>query len=895
MARAAVLKASFNGGVISPRLFGRSDIAKYETAAETIENFIPRPEGGLIRRPGSRYVHPLRDQTERARLIGFQFSAIQNYLTIWNDGKLRFIKDRALLTLTGQGIAGITNASPGVLTYTGSDTYANGDRVVVSGVLGMTEVNNREFTVAGVNVGAKTFQLSGINTTSYGAYSSGGTVAEIYEIDQPYTEAQVPDLVTAQSADTMWVSHPSVAPRELTRSAHTSWTLSTKSFTQGPFGPINTNSNARIRCVATSGILSPGATGCDIYSNTDIFTNAHVGSLFYVREIYFNGDNTTLIRPWQPATSSSVGDLVRYGNNVYQAVATGAGGQTGQTAPTHTSGDAWDGLSNDRILWRYLHSGWAVLQITSFSTSKHVNATLLTQLPESMNQSPRTVNGAISSGGLIQLQTSAVHGYSTGDWVEIAGVGGTVEANGYWQITVVDTTHFTLNGSTFVNAYASTGSSRRFATWLYAFGAFSDARGYPACVSLHEQRLFWANTTAQPTSVWGSRAGDYSFYMPENTNDDDPIAYTIASGRVDPVRWLVSGNDLLLGTLAGERAGFGGGLGDPMTPTNTRVVPQSGEGSSDVQPVAIGTETVFVNRAQRKIFAMVFDGSVGSYVADELTKLADHFFVGRTIVKIVWAKNPCSLLWVLLDNGTLLSLTFSRKDQVFAWAKQPINGTVEDVEVIPSTDGTVDDVWMVVNRTINGGTKRYIEYIDEPFEPVSATDKSSMGYVDGALKYSGSSATVISGLFHLEGQEVRVVADGALQLNKTVSAGKITLDAAATNVYVGLPYTSVVRPLRIEPAGSGLAGTTKRVSRLGVRVLNAMSGFAGPDAAGATEEIVRRDLSDPMDASSPLQSGDFDVDLPSDYDTKGQFTVVQSDPLPLDILCFIANTTAEAA
>jgi hypothetical protein len=893
MARSVVAQPSFARGELSPRLYGRVDTQAYQSGAEAIENFIVRPEGGLMRRHGTRFAGEAKDHTRVTRMVSFVFSTVQAYMLEFGHNYIRVWKDYAPITSSTKTITGITQANPAVVTAT-SHGFSNGDRVIITGVGGMGQVNNREFTVA--NQTANTFELSGVNATGYDAYTSGGSASKIYEIVSPYGESDLDALTFAQSADTLYIAHPSYAPRTLTRTAHTTWTSATLSLTSGPFAPLNSDDSIRVRIEPAAAAIKnyrPGKS-ITVYANADIFTADHVGGLFYMREVLL--DQLAVV-PWSPTSNAalSVNDQQSNDGNVYLAVS-GTGG-TGPIAPTHTSGDAYDNMTNapNNWKWRYLHSRDTVVLITAFTSAKEVTATIISFCPPGFNQPSKTITNAANDGsGNIRI-TSTAHGLADGDYVFIASVGGTTEANGYWQIEDVGTNTFDLVGSTFTNAYTSDGTARRFATWLWAFGAFSAERGFPACVALHEQRLCFANTEAQPFGFWASKSGDFVNYK-LGSDDDDTISYNIAANQVDPVRWLASASDLLIGTLAQELAAYGGGLGNPITPTNTRIVPQSGEGSNGVPPVKVGTELVFVNRAGRKIFAALLQSDVGSYTATDLLELAEHLAgPGKMIVATAWAKNPMSVLWVLRSDGALLSMTYRRDQGLIAWARHPIDGTVESIAVIPSPDGTTDDLWLSVARTINGGTKRYIEYLAAPFEPESATDKDEMGFVDSGLRYSGSAAATVTGLWHLEGQTVKVVAGGAVHPDCVVTSGKITLDASYANVWVGLAYTSRLRTLRLEGGAMGTAqAKTKRPVRITVRVLNAIGGKAGPGDEATMEELVRRELDDPMDASPPMRSGDYDVFPSSDFDTAGKIAVVQDEPLPLDILAvFPMNAVSE--
>ncbi len=870
MARVGINQPSFAAGEISPRLYGRTDLAKYHSGAEAIENYIVRPEGGVMRRHGTRFAGETRDHAKQSRVIPFVFSTVQAYMLEFGDQYIRFWKDYAPITSSTKTISGVSQTNPAVVT-------------AVTGVGGMGQVNNREFTVA--NQTANTFELSGVNASGYDTYTLGGAASKIYEIASPYLEAELNDIAFAQSADTLYLAHPKHAPRTLTRSGHTSWALTPIALSRGPFAALNGDDAQRVMCTVTGGSYQPGAA-VSLKASAPIFSANHVGSYFYMREIYLD---QLAVSPWASTLSFNpvIGTQVSSNGNVYSLVDVGVGAATGSVIPSHTEGDAWDNptgsASTNYKKWRYLHSRWAIVRLDTFVDAKNMAGTIITYLCDGLAPLSKAVSNVTNGGGLCRV-TSTAHGFNEGDYVSISGVGGATQANGDWKIVNVTANTFDLANSAAPSAFTSGGSARRYSTWLWAHSAFSVARGYPATVALHEQRLVFANTSQQPFGIWASNSGDYLNFLP-GTRDDETIAYNIAANQADPIRWVTSGSDLVIGTLSQEFAAYGGGLGDPITPSNTRIVPQSGEGSNGVQPAKVGIETLFVNRAGRKVFSLFNQSDVGSCVATDLLELAEHLTVGRTVTRVAWAKNPASLLWCLRSDGTLLSMTYRREQQLFAWSKHLLDGFVESIAVIPSPDATTDDLWAIVRRTINGATKRYVEFLAPPFEPASPSDKSTMGFVDSGLRYEGPAATTLSGLFHLEGRTIKVVADGALHPDRVVTGGKISLETPATNVWAGLGYTSRVRTMRLDVPAMGTAqGKTKRIPRVTVRVHNSIGGAVGPGDESGLEDLVRRDQSDPMDASPPMRSGDFDVYLPGDFDVDGRLAIVQSEPLPLDVL-----------
>lgn len=878
MTRIGTVQPSFAAGELSPRMYGRTDIDKYASGAETIENFIVRPEGGLMRRHGTRFAGEVKDHLKKTRLIPFVFSTVQAYMLEFGHTYMRVWRDYAPVTTSTKMITAISQTNPAVVTAVGHG-FTNGDRVVITGVSGMGEVNNREFAVS--NKTADTFELAGIDATAFGAYTFGGIAAKIFEIATPYLEGELNDIVTTQSADTLFITHPLHAPRTLTRTDHAAWTLGPLQLDKGPYTALNSDESLRVMCTLTDGSYQPGK-GVSIKASGPIFQRTHEGSYFYMREIYLD---QLAVSPWAStlAIAPTIGMQVSSNANVYSLVDTGAGTSTGSVIPSHTEGDAWDnptgGSATNYKKWRYLHSRWAVVRLDTFVDPKNMSGKIVTYLCNGLASATKTIGTITNSGGLCRITLTA-HGYNEGDYVSISGAG---QGNGDWKIINVQPNTFDLENSVAAGT-TNGGSVRRYATWLWAHSAFSLARGYPAVVALHEQRLVFANTTQQPFGLWASASGDYTNFLP-GTRDDETIAYNIAANQADPIRWLTSASDLVLGTLSQEFAAFGGGLGDPITPSNTRIVPQSGEGSNGAPPVKAGIDTLFVNRAGRKVFALVNESDAGSYVPLDLLELAEHLTLSASITRIAWAKNPASLLWALRDDGTLIALTYRRDQKMYAWTKHPLNGAVESIAVIPSSDARTDDLWIIVNRTIGGQTRRYVEYLAPPFEPADAEDKELMGFLDSALRYKGPATTSLAGLFHLEGQNVRIVADGAQHADRVVTGGKVLLDKAATNVWAGLAYTSRVRTLRLDVLAMGTAqGKTKRIPRVTVRVHNAIGGAAGPGNESLLEELVRREQNDGMDASPPMRSGDVDVYLASDFDLDGRIAIVQADPMPLDIL-----------
>lgn len=218
---------SMTSGELAEALYARVELAKYQVGLKRCYNCFVQVHGGVSNRPGLEYVDVTKDSTKTSRLIPFQFNTQQTYALEFGDQYMRVIKDGARVLEPDKTITNITQANPGVVSIT-SHGYSNGDEVDLSGVVGMTEVNGKRFTVN--NVTTHTFELSGVDTTSYTAYSSGGVSGKVFTLGTPYLEADLPLLKIFQSADVLTVFHTGYAPREITRTDHHVWTITNVTY-----------------------------------------------------------------------------------------------------------------------------------------------------------------------------------------------------------------------------------------------------------------------------------------------------------------------------------------------------------------------------------------------------------------------------------------------------------------------------------------------------------------------------------------------------------------------------------------------------------------------------------------------------------------------------------------
>lgn len=906
MAQSLTLGA-LNSGELSPLLDGRVDKEWYAQGAKLLENFIPLTQGPIMQRSGTGFVKEVKNSANRTALIPFEFNVTQAYALEFGDQYMRVHKDHAPVTLTSQAISGITNANPAVVTYVGADTFANGERVFVSGVLGMIEVNNREFIVAGLNAGANTFQLQGVDSTSYGAYSSGGTVAEIYEIATPYLQADLFDsdgalrLKFAQSADVMYIVHPSYEPRKLSRTGHTSWTMTTATFSKGPFSAMNGDDTQRVLCSGLTGSsYSPGST-VSVQSNTAIFDSAMADQLFFMEEIYFD---QLAVSPWTlGANTPGVGGQCSHEGNVYLNIAQ-VGANNGNVPPTHTTGDAFDSSTgaSSQQKWRYLHSRWAIVQLTTFVDSKNMSGTIVTYLCNGLVPAAKTITNVTNSGGICRV-TSAGHGYAEGDYVTVSGVVGATQANGDWKAINIATNTFDLQGSSAPSAYVSGGTAKRFSTWKWALGAFSSSKGYPGVVAFHEERLALGQTSSEPDGWWLSESGSYDSFATRDANQilaTNAMRGTLANGQVNKIEWMQSMSDgLVMGTASGEYLLQPAQTADALGPNNFKAAAISGHGSRGVQPVRVGATGFFIQRAGKKVRDLGYGASPDQRIGTDLTIRAEHLTKSSPIISMAWVQEPDSILWSCRADGALLGFTFQSEQQVYAWHRHALGGysdagrtvgpLVESLISIPSPDGLQNELWAIVNRYIDGGTKRFIEYLQPRWVPESDISDAKMS--DGMLTYSGAAAASISGLWHLRGETVAVLADGKVHPNVVVdSAGRITLSYTASTVHIGLPVRARFQSMRLETlTQTGTAqGKKKTVNEVPLRVVDGTNFEYGKDFSNLIRHEFTTDVSLLDTALTPF-SGDVIVNWPDEWGYESRVCVQNDLPVPFG-LCAIFPT-----
>lgn len=724
--------------------------------------------------------------------------------------------------------------------------------------------------------------------TQHGVLLSGGLP---YEIATPYSSSDLTDsdgtftLDMVQSGDIIYIAHPNYPTQKLSRYGNTNWTIAPVTFTNGPFKDQNGDRTLTISASGTSGTIT-------LTASSSIFTANHVGSYLYLEPV-----DLSTIKPWyagQEFTTNPVGIYRRSDGKTYKCVTNGtptAGKvwRTGGDKPVHTYGIQADGdyssrsgttSERDGLDWQFVDSGFGYVKITGYTSGTQVTAVVQGVNPLPFGVVVTALSGTTTNGANTVTGISSTANLVVG--MSVTGSG--IPANTFIS-TITSSTAITLTNN--ATASATVSITYGTATFRWAMGAFSAVEGYPSKVTFFRERL----TLCRGQQIFCSVAGDFENFSSVNDSGqvvaDRSIQVTISSDEVNKVQWLVPTQALLIGTAGCEFACSENSSSEAFAPANVKIEQQTSDGSRGVKPVRVGYSALFVQRSGRKLKEASYQFQQNGYVTNDLSVLAEHITIGG-ITQMTWHKEPYVALWAVRGDGVLLGFTFNKEQDVTGWHKHTLggNGIVESVTVIPAPDKGRDELWMIVRRTINGSTKRYVEYLEREYR--DGDTQASAFYVDCGLTYSGSPATTISGLSHLEGKTVQILADGATHPDRVVTSGAITLQLSASVVNIGLAYDSTLQTNRIEAgAGDGTAqGKTKRINKVVARFYNTLGAKVGPNAS-SLDEIQFRTGSDHMDAPPPLFTGDKLVEFPSGYDFDGYVMVKQTQPLPMTVVALM--------
>lgn len=649
--------------------------------------------------------------------------------------------------------------------------------------------------------------------------------AGIYELTSPYAEADLYELQYQQINDVIYITHPDYPVHKLERVADNSWTITEVAF----LTPALLDEN-----LTDTTITPSGTTGSiTLTASAAIFQSAHVGSYWRIGHVR-EGDSTEVT-----IDSNKNGTAVEiFGDWNVRSYGT------------------W---TADILVQRSLDGGstWKTIRKFEGSSDRNVDATGEAEVDAQYRLKIENYSSATAARVVLEWNEHTVYGI-----VKVTAFSSTT------SVTAAVQSAFPLNATT--------------ATDVWAEGAWSAVRGYPRAVSVHEQRLVFGGTSYQPATFWGSVTNDFENFL-RGSDDSSSYTFSIAGLELNAIQWLVSQKELLIGTTGSEYA-VGSNSG-ALTPSDVSIRLQSNRGSAYQKALVVNDSVLFVGRKGRKILDIQYTYEQEKFFPQDLTLFAEHL-TESGVIQMAFQKEPIPILWAVTGDGKLIGFTFDRDQNVLGWHQHETEGTFESVVTIYGAEDANDEVYVIVNRLIGSTQTRFIERLDS----TQWTTKEDYFGVDSGLTYEGSAATSFTGLDHLGSESIDVLANGRVYQGIVLDgAGGFDLpsgEASATVVHAGLPFTSEMRPFRLDgDTQLGITmGRTKRIGQLYMRLLKSV-GFRYSNDGSNFKYYGEFDA----DVSTQdLFTGELPVEYATNHSDDPPLIIRQTYPLPLHILALIA-------
>lgn len=407
---------------------------------------------------------------------------------------------------------------------------------------------------------------------------------------------------------------------------------------------------------------------------------------------------------------------------------------------------------------------------------------------------------------------------------------------------------------------------------------FDKAQHYPAAVSYYQQRRCFAGTPSEPQKVWMTKSGtesDMSYSTP--SRDDDRIEVRVAAREASPIRHIVPLTKLLILTGSAEW-NVDTQNSDVLTNTTISISPHSYIGANNVQPVIVNASVIYCAARGGHVHELAYSRDAGGFITADISLRAPHLFDGYRLVDMAFGKAPWPLVWLISTDGRLIGNTYVPEQQIGAWHWHQTDGAFETCAVV--AEGDEDMLYVVVRRSINGQTRRYIERL----ESRAFGAQEDAFFVDSGLSYHGMPVKTLKKLDHLEGKTVSILADGAVHVPQTVTNGEIRLQHAAKKIHVGLPYTAEIQTLPVVgdiDNGKG-RGLTKNVNKIWLDVIRSSGIWVGPDENRLVANKQR--TTEPLGTPPRLKTEQIEIVVFPDWNDYGQILIQQRDPLPLAIV-----------
>lgn len=918
-----LIKYAFVAGEVSPTLYGRTDLTKYDFGMALAKNWFVDYRGGLSTRAGTEFLDWTKDGDPRAFEFQFSPDEANTYYVLFGDNYVRFMQAGGYVLEDELTVSGATAAEPPVLTVT-AHGLDDDDWVKVYDVGGMTELNSRTFSIQSVDADHITLHdpISGadIDATDYTAYTSGGKVARIYEIESPYSDADLPDLGYEQVRDTVRLTRWGHPVRNLVRHDHADWEFTEEQIGNDEDPPTSlfataSGSGTAATAYAVSAIM---ADGTETIPCIPILVDNMVN---------FTVEEGSVTVSW--AAKAGAKEYIVYRTIVVSSGPVNAGTQMGFL--TRTFG-------------------------TSFTDSNVV--------PD-FSKSPYEHNNPFAVSAIDEITiTNPGSGYSFVAPMDVTGSPGT----GFFGYGIVDAfgaitaIKILRRGSGYVDPIVSFtgGGADAEATATTTPASGTD----PAVSCIFQQRQIYAATENDPLILFGSRVRSFSnFDISISSVASDSYEYEIDSTQVTPIRFLFPTRGGLFVMTAAAISLLNSDSSGPVTNSNAQSDPQTWQGVANVRPLRIGGDLLYIESRGNAVRLLSYSELSKNYGGADQSILSNHLFgAGREITSWAFTENPHKLVQAVRADGALLLFTLVKEQEVFAWTWAQTRGFFKDVVSIRGE--SYDQAYYIVRRFINGYWRNCIErqavrdftriedawcvdcglrleppltdddleispeyLIDgEKYVDLTGDLDDTEGYwvraaggifvirevtVSGALAKVIVSATdlipedpegrvapitswsisptftSIEGLWHLEGEEVSILGDGSVFPKQTVTNGKIELSDGVSKCLVGLGFSAQARTLPPTVTDVPIEARRKRVMGIGIRLSETRGLKVGRELANLYEfhERTTELYSSPTFTMNGMK---YKV-LQANWDTEGQTYFVQDNPLPATLLGLVPD------
>lgn len=648
------------------------------------------------------------------------------------------------------------------------------------------------------------------------------------EVETPYTDEDVDNIDYIQKGDVLFLVDGTHRPKQLERHSEIDWQLVDYEYTDGPFKEQDDNIKAYY-----ASINSIKATG---YT----FTNADIGKQFNI-ETFFKAQTLT---ENNAGTGSKTSSTILVGDSwSFTTKGTWAGTVTIQ-------------VSNDNISWR----DYKIISSTTANnnTEGSYNAALTGEFDEILFV--RIITN-LSHNSYFQYTFQSLGFYENVSFKVLA-------------VSPLDNTSATIDLNKYNNSiltYANSYQANNNAEPLQA-SAWEDG-AYPKHIAFYQDRLVFANTKNYPFTIWASETSDYySFKIHSELLDSDSIQTNVVGDGLNEITALVSLMSLIAFT---ENGVFRTGIDEWNATGNFALTKQSKGGACAVRPVTIDNSCIYVRPTKDNIRDFYYQYQIDSYAGEQLDILARDLFENRKIKQLAYQEQD-KTIWVLFEDGTMCYCCYMKEQEILGWNKFETSGKVVSIATIMSNFN--DTLYLAIERK-NGIC---IEKLDKRLNSKNIKDQI---FLDSAIVFSdnGRQFNTITGLSHLEGQSVDVLADGFVKKNVTVVNGTITLNEFVTKAIVGLSYETIVETLDINFAGQGqdTKAQKRRIIGADIEFIDSCVVECGTSNGKIDEVIFRED--EPVGQAVELKTECKSISFTSNSAKKTHIVIRQNKPLPFTV------------